>query len=143
MKQSTYYLHAIMEVTGYNKMLYCCRNIPQFLSFLPRPYRDFWRFYRNHTATFARMTVAIPRLLVKKIATKVRPWSKIIYEAIEVFWRPTASTRPYLKACRMSKNLVRQPIFVYFHHIVALICILNHYLYLLSIVMYLISYSKP
>ena len=60
--------------------------------------------------------------------------SKIIYEAIRVFWSATASTRPYLKACRMSKNWVRQPIFVYFHHIVALICILNHYLYLLSIV---------
>ena len=30
-------------------------------------------FCRNHTATFAKMTVAIPQLLVKKIATKVRP----------------------------------------------------------------------
>ena len=46
-----------MKVTGYNKTLY---------------------FYRNHTATFAKMTVAIPQLLVKKIATKVRPWPLLV-----------------------------------------------------------------
>ena len=50
---------------------------------------------------------------------------------------------PTWRLADMSKIWVQQPIFVYFHHIVALICILNHYLYLLSIVMYLISYSKP
>ena len=60
--------------------------------------------------------------------------SKITYEAIEVFWRPTAPTRSYLKACSMAKNWARQPIFGYFHHIVDQICILNHYLYLLRIV---------
>ena len=59
--------------------------------------------------------------------------SKIIYEAIGVFLEAYSPNQTLHEALQCGKNLVRQPIFGYFHHIVALIYILNHYLYLLSI----------
>ena len=61
--------------------------------------------------------------------------SKIIYEAIGVFLEAYSPNQTlHVEALQCGKNLVRQPIFGYFHHTVALIYILNHCLYMLSIV---------
>ena len=51
--RETKYIHVIMKVTGYNKTLYFCRNIPQFLTFLPQPYRNFCQNDGCDTATFS------------------------------------------------------------------------------------------